>query len=199
MRIISGQWRGRSLAAPRGVVTRPTSDRTRGSLFSLLLSLPREIGGPPLVSSFAGLRILDLYCGTGAIGFEALSRGASHAVLVDCDKEALACARSNARELGCAERVSLVKGVLPLALEALPQVGAIDLVFADAPYAIDMSETLLALAQRSTSLLTPHATVVAEVARGSRPNAGSLRLRHARTYGDTELLFFVSREGPVRG
>ena len=74
MRIIAGQWRGRPLAAPKGELTRPTADRTRETLFSMLVSR---------IGSFEGLRVADLYAGSGALAFEALSRGAERAVLVE--------------------------------------------------------------------------------------------------------------------
>ncbi len=80
MRIISGQWRGRPLVAPKGELTRPTADRTRETLFSMLVSR---------IGSFEGLRVADLYAGSGALAFEALSRGAARAVLIENDRAAL--------------------------------------------------------------------------------------------------------------
>jgi len=92
MRIIAGQWRGRVLAAPKGDATRPTADRTREALFSMLTSR---------VGDFEGLAVADLFAGSGALGFEALSRGAASCLFVEQDRAALDALRANAEKLGC--------------------------------------------------------------------------------------------------
>lgn len=120
MRIISGKWRGRTLEAPAGPGTRPTADRVREALFSMLASR---------IGSFEDLRVADLFAGSGALGFEALSRGASHAVFVENDAKAAATIRSNAEKLGIS--VQLI-GSSAL---ALPKSEPFDLIFADPPYA----------------------------------------------------------------
>jgi 16S rRNA (guanine966-N2)-methyltransferase len=91
VRIIAGQWRGRPLVAPKGDATRPTADRTREALFSMLVSR---------VGSFQDLRVADLFAGSGALGFEALSRGAAHCTFVEQDRPALDALRTNATKLG---------------------------------------------------------------------------------------------------
>ena len=91
MRIIAGQWRGRPLAAPKGDATRPTADRTREALFSMLTSR---------VGSFEDLAVADLFAGSGALGFEALSRGAASCLFVEQDRAALDALRANAEKLG---------------------------------------------------------------------------------------------------
>src|SRR5918993_1010186 len=91
MRIIAGEWRGRKLVAPAGRDTRPTADRTRETLFSMLASR---------LGSFEDLRVADLFAGSGALGLEALSRGAAHATFVETDSNAAAAIKANAAELG---------------------------------------------------------------------------------------------------
>src|SRR6476469_3731222 len=91
MRIIAGKWRGRPLVAPPSLTTRPTADRTRETLFSMLLSR---------LGSFEELRVADLFAGSGALGLEALSRGAGHLTLVETDASARAAIKGNADKLG---------------------------------------------------------------------------------------------------
>lgn len=121
MRIIAGEWRGRKLAAPPGRSTRPTADRTRETLFSMLASR---------LGNFDGLRVADLYAGSGALGLEALSRGAGHAVFVEADRAAIKAIEANVATLKSADRVS-VRG---MSATALPASEPFDLVFADPPY-----------------------------------------------------------------
>ena len=124
MRVIGGRSRGRRLAAklPRSV--RPTSDRVRESIFNILGSQ----GGVD------GLSVVDLFCGSGALGVEALSRGAASATFVDLDPDALAAVRQNLAAVGLAEEpVSLVRAMLPGWLQA-PDVGAFDVALCDPPY-----------------------------------------------------------------
>lgn len=117
MRVIAGELRGRTLVAPRGWKVRPTSDRVREAIFS---SLGERV---------EGALVLDLYCGTGALAIEALSRGADSAVLVDRDTRA---ALGNVERLGLADRTELVRSDIPRWLESAS--GRFDLVFVDAPY-----------------------------------------------------------------
>jgi len=119
MRIIAGKWRGRQIEAPPGDATRPTADRVRETLFSMLVSR---------LGSFEGLRAADLFAGSGALGFEALSRGAASATFVENDATAVAAIRRNAATLGAP--VEVVSG----SALALPQSAPFDLIFADPPY-----------------------------------------------------------------
>lgn len=122
MRVIAGDLKGRRLVAPRGWKVRPTSDRVREAIFSAL--------GERVV----GAQVLDLYCGTGALAIEALSRGAQHAVLVDRDTRP---ALGNVQRLGLADRTELVRVDIGRWLEqvsATDAAGKFDLVFVDAPY-----------------------------------------------------------------
>jgi 16S rRNA (guanine966-N2)-methyltransferase len=125
MRIISGQWRGRPLAAPKGEVTRPTADRTREALFSMLASR---------IGSFEGLRVADLFAGSGALGLEALSRGAAHATFVDQDKAAVTAIKANIAKLG-GDRPAFGNEVVATAVAALgPARQPFDLLLLDPPY-----------------------------------------------------------------
>jgi 16S rRNA (guanine966-N2)-methyltransferase len=121
MRIIAGTWRGRKLTAPAGANTRPTADRTRETLFSMLTS---RLGG------FSGLRVADLFAGSGALGLEALSRGADGCIFVERDKGALAALRANIAALGASNA-----DVRAQSAESLPSLAApLDLLMMDPPY-----------------------------------------------------------------
>jgi 16S rRNA (guanine966-N2)-methyltransferase len=122
VRIIAGEWRGRQLVAPPGRDTRPTADRTRESLFSMLASR---------LGSFEDLRVADLFAGSGALGFEALSRGAASATFVENDPKAAAAIRHNADALGASDRAQILTG----SALGLPRSEPFDLIFADPPYA----------------------------------------------------------------
>ena len=122
VRIIAGEWRGRRLQAPPGMATRPTADRVRETLFSMLASR---------LGSFEGLRVADLFAGSGALGLEALSRGAAFACFVENDAKAAAAIKANAIGLGALDRVQILGG----SALALPKSEPFDLVFADPPYA----------------------------------------------------------------
>lgn len=119
MRIIAGIWRGRSLEAPPGLVTRPTADRVRETLFSMLASR---------LGSFEDLRVADLFAGSGALGLEALSRGAASATFVESDRNAAQFIRRNAQKLGASVQI-LTRSAL-----VLPKSNPFDLIFADPPY-----------------------------------------------------------------
>jgi 16S rRNA (guanine966-N2)-methyltransferase len=120
VRIIAGKWRGRTIEAPPGQATRPTADRVRETLFSMLASR---------LGSFEELRVADLFAGSGALGFEALSRGAVSATFLENDPQAAAVIRRNAERLGASVRI------LGGSALTLPRSEPFDLVFADPPYA----------------------------------------------------------------
>ena len=121
MRIIAGEWRGRPIEAPPGQSTRPTADRLREMLFNMLASR---------LGSFEGLRVADLYAGSGALGFEALSRGAAQAIFVESDSTAAEVIARNAERLGASDRVQILRG----SALALPRAQPFDLILADPPY-----------------------------------------------------------------
>lgn len=121
MRIIAGQWRGRPLVAPAGDATRPTADRTRETLFSMLLSR---------IGSFEGLAIGDFFAGSGALGLEALSRGAASCLFVERDRDAVAAIRANATKLGLSKPDVRQTDVMALG----PAPAPLDIIFMDPPY-----------------------------------------------------------------
>ncbi len=129
MRIIAGEWRGRRLVAPVGCETRPTADRTRETLFSMLASR---------LGSFEGLRVADLYAGSGALGLEAMSRGAAHATFVESDRAAIKAIEANAASLGASGRVA----IRATSAAALPRGEPFDLIFADPPYAAGLGNAV---------------------------------------------------------
>jgi 16S rRNA (guanine(966)-N(2))-methyltransferase RsmD len=185
MRVIGGQDRGRRLRAPRGLRTRPTADRVRVTLF--------DIVGPAI----AGTRVLDLFAGTGAVGIEALSRGAARAVFVERDRDALRTLRANLATLHLSREAARV--VAGDALAALPGLvateGPFDLVFLDPPYAGDLASKVLA-ALVGTPLLHPATEVVVQHFTKTPPRvpAGLVARREPRRFGETTLTF-LRREG----
>ena len=122
MRVISGEWRGRKLLAPKGDATRPTADRTRETLFSMLTSR---------LGSFEGLVVADLFAGSGALGIEALSRGVASCLFAEQDRDALDVLRGNLSTLGAATRADVRAGSV-LGLGPAPR--AYDLLMLDPPY-----------------------------------------------------------------
>jgi 16S rRNA (guanine966-N2)-methyltransferase len=172
MRVIAGTHRGRRLAAPPGTDTRPTSDRVRESLFSIL--------GP-----LDGERVLDLFAGSGALAVEALSRGAGSALLVERDPRAVAVIRANLEALGLAEPEARVHaGPARSALKNASQRGdTYDLVFLDPPYR-SAPELGRELSAALGPLLAAGGRVITESDRRA-PLALDLPLTHERRYGDT--------------
>ena len=131
MRIIAGEWRGRSLIAPEGKATRPTADRTREALFSMLASR---------VGSFEGLRVADVCAGTVALGLEALSRGAAHCTFVERDRAAVDALKANIAKIGAdAEGKTEVRAI---AAESFTG-GSYDLVLIDPPYGTGLAQKIL--------------------------------------------------------
>ncbi|SDM71988.1 16S rRNA (guanine966-N2)-methyltransferase [Methylobacterium phyllostachyos] len=178
MRIVGGTWRGRTLAAPRTDSIRPTSDRLRESLFNILTHA--------YDAAFAGARVLDLFAGTGALGFEALSRGATYALLVDEGAEARAVIRSNIETLG-AEGVTRLFRRDATRLGPAGTAGQFSLVFCDPPYERDLAPRALASAAAG-AWLAPGALVVVEEAETVQlvlPEGFAVLER--RVYGDTAI------------
>jgi len=181
VRIVGGEARGRPLRAVPGRSTRPTSDRVRQSLFDVL------------GQRCDGLRVLDLFAGTGALGLEALSRGAEAATLVDEDKDACAVALRNAESLGYAARCTVMREDVFRALARLP--GPYDLVFSDPPYAARASGRILEALAKGPLLAGGGRAVLERDRREPLPEVpAGLRLVEERRYGDTVLLF-VERAG----
>lgn len=131
MRIIAGEWRGRKLTAPKGDSTRPTGDRTRETLFSMLTSR---------LGSFDDLRVADLFAGSGALGLEALSRGAAHCLFVEQDREALDAIRANVAALDARTRSTIEAGSV-MGLRAAKE--PLNLLLLDPPYRTGAGEVAL--------------------------------------------------------
>ncbi|MFT4086461.1 MAG: 16S rRNA (guanine(966)-N(2))-methyltransferase RsmD [Gordonia sp. (in: high G+C Gram-positive bacteria)] len=172
-RIIAGEFRGRRLATPADV-TRPTSDRVREAVMSMLGAR----------ADLAGMRVLDLYAGTGALGLEAVSRGAASAVLVEVDRKAATVARENVKVCGAGPRVRVVSRTVASFLATPGE--CFDLIFLDPPYAVSTAEVNDALAAL-LPLLSDDGWVVLE--RGSRSAEpvwpDGLEEIAVKDYGDT--------------
>jgi 16S rRNA (guanine966-N2)-methyltransferase len=182
MRIISGRYRGRKLCCPGGQVTRPTSAMVRGAIFNML-------GG--LVD---GEEVLDLYAGTGALGLEAISRGASHAVLVEGDRRAAEALRRNVAAMGAGEEVDIV------AMDSLSYLARcrsrFGLVLADPPYSEEMSGALLAKLGGGGTMKEGGVAVIQEPSsRSPHPGSQGLRLWKTRVHGRTRISFYRFDEG----
>ena len=180
-RVIAGEAGGRRLAVPPGMSTRPTSDRAREGLFGSVLS---ELG------SLAGRRALDLYAGSGAIGLEALSRGASHALMVESDPRAVAVIRANMAMVGIAG-AQLRGAKVERLLAGPPEQGPYDFVFADPPYALAGAAVTRVLALLARGWLAPDALVVVERATRSGPVdwPAEFAVGKSRKYGEATFWY----------
>jgi len=171
MRIIAGKWRGRAIEAPPGLATRPTADRVRETLFSMLASR---------LGTFDDLRIADLFAGSGALGLEALSRGAASATFVENDPAASAIIRRNVEKLGVSAEV-LTGSAL-----ALPRAGPFDLIFADPPYSPG-SGTAAVSSVLQAAWLAPGGWMSVETGRGDPVDACDLIPETTREVGRARL------------
>jgi 16S rRNA (guanine966-N2)-methyltransferase len=185
MRVIAGTYRSRPLTAPRGIATRPTSDRLRETLFNIL------------APHIEGARFADLYAGTGAVGIEALSRGAAHVTFVESAANAIAALHANLAALGIRDRFQLDQRSVPVALRTLARrEQQFTLVYLDPPWedAAAYTQALNLLAESAAALLAPEATVIAEHAR--RPSVtladtyGVLKRYRLLEHGDAALSFY---------
>jgi 16S rRNA (guanine966-N2)-methyltransferase len=168
MRIIAGAWRGRALTAPPGTDTRPTADRVRQALFDMLMHAPWA--GRSIVENAS---VLDVFAGTGALGLEALSRGAARAVFVERSRAALTALRANIEACRASGRCE----VLPIDALSLPFGQCADIVFLDPPYGQDLVPRSL-LRLRSAGRIRAGSLIVAETGRDDPvPVSGSLAER----------------------
>jgi 16S rRNA (guanine966-N2)-methyltransferase len=179
-RIIAGAGRGRRLVVPPGRNTRPTSDRVREALFS---SVEAQLG------SLAGVRVADLYAGSGALGLEALSRGAAHALLVESDARAVRAIRTNITALGLAG-ARVVQASVERTLRE-PPAEKFAVVFADPPYAVAADVLTSELSLLCVGWLLPDALVVVERPSRAIPMLwpGCLTGTGHRRYGETMLWY----------
>ena len=175
MRIIAGEWRGRAIEAPPGMATRPTADRVRETLFSMLASR---------IGSFEDLRVADLYAGSGALGLEALSRGAASATFVESDAKAVAVIKRNAEKLGASDRVQLIPG----SALSLPGSEPFDLIFADPPY-VPGSGSAIVRSICDAGWLAKGGWLGVETSRGDAVNAGDFTIETTRHVGRARLTF----------
>jgi 16S rRNA (guanine966-N2)-methyltransferase len=181
MRIIAGKFRGRRLLAPKGDAIRPTGDRAREALFDIL-----EHGAPPLRDA----AFLDLFCGTGAVGLEAHSRGASEVLLIDHDRAALKLAEANIARLGAPPGVRL------LARDATllgPAPHPFDLVFLDPPYRSGLAAAALEGLARGGWLSADARLIVELAARDDLGLPPAYALERERRYGGAKFLFLRLR------
>jgi 16S rRNA (guanine966-N2)-methyltransferase len=191
MRIVAGRHRGRRLLAPPGDTVRPTSDRAREALFNILSHGRVAFEGIP----FADAAVLDAFAGTGALGLEALSRGAAEVAFIEQDREALAILRRNIAVLGEGSRSRIVSGDATRPPRAA---SAYALAFLDPPYRSGLAAAALT-ALGAAGWLTPDALAVVELAAREEltPPAGFFLLDE-RVYGAARLVF-LRRSETTRG
>jgi 16S rRNA (guanine966-N2)-methyltransferase len=183
MRVIAGAFGGRSLVAPKGQATRPTSDRVREALFSVLGDVTDAL-------------VLDLYAGTGALGIEALSRGAKRAVFVENARPALDALRRNLDTLNLRQVTSVVATPVAKAVRGLTAGSRFDLVLVDPPYA-DLNEAVKALQAlvRAGHCADDVRIVLEHASRDAGPEIEGLDFEMTRRYGDTSMSFYLGRIG----
>jgi 16S rRNA (guanine966-N2)-methyltransferase len=179
MRIVGGNFRGRTLTGPKSQAIRPTSDRTRESIFNILM----HAYGDPV----EGARVLDLFAGTGALGLEALSRGAASALFVDDGAEARALIRQNIEALGTAGISRIFRRDASKLGDAHPN-APFSLVFLDPPYCKGLAEKAL-LSARAGGWLTQDALIVVEESKGKFVAPEGFEEIERRDYDDTEIVF----------
>lgn len=182
MRIIAGMARGRQILTPQGRNTRPTLGRVKESLFGILQF------------SLEGARVLDLYAGSGSLGFEALSRGAAFAVFNDMDRGCCELIRKNISSLGFTEQASVMQMDARSAITRLAGGQAFDIAFLDPPYCVGAQQALEDLFR--TGLIAPGGRVVAEHAWEDAPHAVGewMICADVRKYGDSGLSFFTAED-----
>ena len=177
MRVIAGSLKGRTLEAPTWEGLRPTSDKLRETLFNVLA--PR----------IQGARVLDGYAGTGAVGIEALSRGASHVTFVDQDRRACALIAANLEKCGIVNGYAIIPSSVLQAIDRLRDGPAFDVILLDPPYASDLDDAL----PHVEDIVKPDGVVILEHARKSQPPAVTGRLTRTRELksGDSALTFYT--------
>lgn len=171
MRIIAGKWRGRPIEAPPGLGTRPTADRVRETLFSMLASR---------LGNFEDLRVADLFAGSGALGFEALSRGAASATFVENDPRAAAVIRRNAQKLAAPFQLLVISAL------ALPRSDPFDLIFADPPYSAGSGSAVVAVVAKA-GWLAPGGWMSIETSHEDDVEPGEFTVDASRVVGRARL------------
>jgi len=201
MRVVAGGAGGRRLRVPPGATLRPTADRTKEALFSMIESLllwgrpDADIGTPGL---WTGLRVADLYAGSGALGIEALSRGAASAAFFERDRAALEAISQNLRATGLVDRATIVPGAVEQTLDRLP--AGVELVLLDPPYADPALREILARVAASPSLAEDALVALEHGQRLAPPGTlGALVLQRSRRHGDTALTLYARGRYDRRG
>lgn len=174
MRIIAGEWKRRQLRAPQGEATRPTSDRVRETLFSMLASR---------LGTFEGLRVADLFAGSGALGLEALSRGAAHCLFVEQEAEALRALRANIAALRAQQRAD-VRAASVMSLG--PAKEATDLILLDPPYGTGAGQVAIDRLAR-LGWIGAATWVALETGRGEELKVPALDIETQRKVGSATL------------
>jgi 16S rRNA (guanine(966)-N(2))-methyltransferase RsmD len=186
MRIIAGAFRGKKLLTPQGVVTRPTSDRVKEALFSILTSR----------IDFSNIRVLDICAGTGSLGIESISRGAGSCCFIEYNRSVLPILDKNLADTNCKSRSEVLSMDAVTALHRCTERGKhFDLAFFDPPYSSDLYQTVPdALA--SSTLLTTGSILVIECSVRSllQESYGMLKSFDRREYGETALELFIVEE-----
>jgi 16S rRNA (guanine966-N2)-methyltransferase len=180
MRVIAGQLRGRAIAAPPGDATRPTGSRVKEALFSILADVSDE-------------RVLDLFAGSGALGIEALSRGAAFAVFVEAARPALACLRDNLSKLGLEPRSTTLPLRVTAARPKLAALGPFGLVLCDPPWKdVDSARQELEDLARARVILPGGRVVLEHSAKAppAEPASALLKVVDQRRWGDTAVTFY---------
>ncbi|MFC4255444.1 16S rRNA (guanine(966)-N(2))-methyltransferase RsmD [Altererythrobacter xixiisoli] len=186
MRIIAGEWRRRQLRAPAGEGTRPTADRTRETLFGMLTSR---------VGSFEGLRVADLFAGSGALGMEALSRGAEHCLFVEQDAAAVKILLHNISTLGAQRRTDVQSGSV---LRMGPARAPVDILLLDPPYGTGAGAVAL---ERLTRLgwISPATWIALETARSEPAEARGFIVDAERQVGSARITLLRLPEQSEQG
>lgn len=182
MRIIAGKYRSRPLKTPSGQDVRPSSDRLRETLFNVLTS----------AYNLEGSRWIDLFAGTGAVGLEALSRGAAYVYFVEKVPKIARIAGENVNSLGASEQAEILTGDATAMLRQLEGIDAADFVFLDPPYRDEGAYLAMLRILSASTLLRPESVVIAEHTRHFDPGEGFGNLRRYRSLkqGDAVLSFY---------
>ena len=189
MRIVGGDLKGRRLAPPKDRRVRPSTDRTREALFNVLAHA--DLGG----FSLQGARVLDLFAGTGALGLEALSRGAAFALFIDDAAASRALIRTNAEMLALLGQIKIYRrDAVKLGPKPASAGPPFDLVFADPPYGKGLGTRALAIALAGGWLAPGAIAVLEEAAEAEIGELAGFKLLDRRRYGDTQILIFSQAE-----
>ena len=186
LRIIAGEFKGRRLTVVDEPGLRPTSDRAREALFSILADRP------------SGARVLDAYAGSGALGFEALSRGARHAIFVDSSSSAVRALERSRADLGCLDRSRVVAGDVVTLLDRGALAGPFDLVLADPPYGIGELDRFLAAVERQRPVVPGGLLILEDEApknQASGPDPPGFAHFRRAVYGRSTLHFYEALDG----